>query len=56
MANILRYYNKDHFLRPYNQRHQFTVERYQLPQNITFELLLLFRAFYNPDIDELAPF
>lgn len=56
VKNILKYYEKEHYLRPYSERKNFNIETYDLPNNITFEMMIFFRAFYNPDIDELAPF
>ena len=56
VENILKYHDKLIFLRPYNERMSFYIDKYQLPKSITFEMLVFFRCFYNPDIDELAPF
>ena len=56
VKSILQYHQQEKFLRPFHKRKDFSLERHSLPENISFEFYLFFRTFYNPDIDDLAPF
>jgi len=39
------------FIRPYNKRHDFSWRESGLPEDITMEIYIFYRAFYNPDLE-----
>lgn len=38
------------FIRPYNQRHEFNIDKWGLGGFLSFECYVFFRSFYNPDL------
>jgi hypothetical protein len=39
------------FIRPYTRRHDFDCEKCGIAEDVSFEIFVFFRSFYNPDLE-----